>query len=104
MMLSATNPKEPSKDDHYTALDFKPLSPAELASLRAELAKLQPNPEVLTRPILRFAVSTSSAGQKEIYLLEPVDGASHTLGMECIHRCRPIDKDPWFFVILPTNK
>ncbi len=103
MMLSATNPKAPSKDDHYTALDFEPLGPAELASLRVELAKLRPNPEVLTRPILRFAVATSYGENKEIYLLPPSDGAAHVLGMECVHRCRPIESDPWFFTIVPTK-
>ena len=83
-----------------------PLSPDELAALRAELGKLHPEPSVLTRSILRFAVTTSWGGHKEIYLLPPPDGAgadAHTLGMECIHRCRPIDKDPWFFTIQPTG-
>ena len=103
MMLSATNPKAPSKDDHYTALDFKPLSVNELASLRVELAKLQPNPEVLTRPVLRFAVATSSGENKEIYILPPTNGVAHVLGMECVHGCRPIQSDPWFFTIVPTK-
>jgi hypothetical protein len=103
MMLSATNPNAPSKDDHYTALDFEPLGPGELASLRVELAKLKPNPEVLTRSILRFAVSTSYGEKKEIYLLTPSDGVAHVLGMECVHSCRPIESDPWFFTIVPTK-
>jgi hypothetical protein len=104
MWLTSTNPKAPSKDDHYTEIAFKPLSPDELKSLRAELAKLNPNPDVLTRPILRFAVTTSWGAHKEVYLLPPPDGAApdaHTLGMECLQGCRPITEDPWFFVIVP---
>ena len=102
--LTATNPKRPSKDDHYTAIAYKPLSPDELAALRAELAKLQPRPEVLMRPILRFSVSTSWGAEKEIYILPPSDGSdAPALGMECIHSCRPIETDPWFFAIVPAG-
>jgi hypothetical protein len=106
MWLGAANPKGPSQDDHYTALSYKPLSPDELAALRAELGKLHPDPSVLTRNILRFAVATSWGGHKEIYLLPAPEGAgaeARTLGMECIHACRPIDKDPWFFTIVPHS-
>jgi len=106
MWLSAANPQGPSKNDHYTELSYKPLSPDELTALRAELAKLHPPAAVLTRSILRFAVTTSWGEHKEIYLLPAAPGAgadAHTLGMECIHGCRPIDKDPWFFTIVPTK-
>jgi hypothetical protein len=104
MMLSAANSEGPSESDHYTELSYKPLAPKELARLRADLASLKPAPEVLTRSILRFAVTTSWGAKKEIYLLPPPDGAgsdARTLGMECIHACRPINKDPWFFSIEP---
>jgi hypothetical protein len=106
MWLSAANPRGPSKDNSYTELSYKPLSPEELTALRAELAKLGPDPSALTRSILRFAVTTSWGARKEIYLLPPPSGAgadAHTLGMECIHACRPIDKDPWFFEIVPDR-
>jgi len=106
MMLSAANEDGPAESDHYTELSYKPLSPQDLAGLRGELAKLKPAPEVLTRNILRFKVVTSWGARKEIYLLPPPEGAGpdvHTLGMECIHECRPIDKDPWFFTIVPSK-
>jgi hypothetical protein len=106
MMLSAANSEGPSESDHYTDLSYKPLGSAELTGLRAELAKLHPAPEVLTRNILRFALTTSWGAQKEIYLLPPPADAgpdSRTLGMECIHACRPIDRDPWFFTIVPDK-
>jgi len=104
--LSATNPQAPSKGDSYTGLSYKPMSPDALAALRAELGKLRPDPSVLTRSILRFAVTTSWGEHKEIYLLPPPSGAgadARTVGMECIHACRPIDKDPWFFAIVPDG-
>jgi len=104
--LSASNPKGPAQTDHYTELANKPLSQPELAALRSALSTLKPAPEVLTRNILRFAVTTSWGAHKEIYLLPPPDGAgadARTLGMECIHGCRPIDKDPWFFTIAPNK-
>lgn len=104
--LSATNPHGPSKADSYTELSYKPMSTDELAALRTGLATLHPDPSVLTRSVLRFAATTSWGARKEIYLLPPPDDASadaHTLGMECIHACRPIDKDPWFFVIVPDE-
>lgn len=104
MMLSAANAEGPSEGDHYTELSYKPLSSAELTSLRGELAKLKPSAEVLKRDILRFAVTTSWGKHKEIYLLPPTAGAgadAQTVGMECIEHCRPIDKDPWFFTIMP---
>jgi hypothetical protein len=103
---SAGKPSAPSKTDHYTALAYKPLGADELAALRAELAKLHPAPDVLTRSILRFAVNTSWGAQKELYLLPPPDAAgpdARTVGMECIHGCRPVDKDPWFFTIVPDK-
>ena len=62
---------------------------------------------VLRRPILRFSVSTSWGEEKEIYLLPPQDGApkgTRTLGMECIHHCRPIETDPQFFVVVPDGE
>ncbi len=101
--LGAANPKGPSETDYYTQLSYRPLTSDEATALRSELAKLHPDPSVLTRTILRFSVRTSWGGQKEIYLLPPPPGAggeAHTLGMECIHACRPIDKDPWFFTII----
>ncbi len=107
MWPSATNPSSPSKDDYYKALAVKPLSSDEVASLRAELAKLHPETAVLRRPILRFSVSTSWGEEKEIYLLPPQDGApkgTRTLGMECIHHCRPIETDPQFFVVVPDGE
>ncbi|HEX4739110.1 MAG TPA: hypothetical protein VH331_16280 [Allosphingosinicella sp.] len=106
MWLSAANARGPSKDDHYTELSYKPLSRDEITALRAELAKRGPEPSVLRRDILRFAVTTSWGAHKEIYLLPPPVGAgadARTLGMECIHACRPIDKDPWFFTIVPVK-
>jgi hypothetical protein len=106
MMLSAANADGPAESDHYTELSYKPLSPAELTALQAELAKLQPSAEILTRDILRFAVTTSWGKHKEIYLLPPTAAAgpeAHTVGMECIEHCRPIDKDPWFFTIVPDK-
>jgi hypothetical protein len=106
MMLSASNAEGPAESDHYTELTFKPMSSAERTSLRAELAKLKPAPEILTREILRFAVTTSWGKHKEIYLLPPTAAAgpdAQTVGMECIEHCRPIDKDPWFFTIVPSK-
>jgi hypothetical protein len=42
--------------------------------------------------------------QKQLFLRGPPAGApadAKVLGMECIHYCVPIDKDPWFFEVLP---
>lgn len=103
---SAGKPSGPDKTDHYTRLEYKPLGADELAALRAELGKLNPASDALTRNILRFAVTTSWGAQKELYLLPPSEGAgpdARTLGMECIHSCRPIDRDPWFFTIVPDE-
>lgn len=103
--LSATNPHGPSKTDHYTRLVVDPLRQAEVDRLRAELNKLTPNPTLARREFIRLDVETSWAARKQIYLvLREKDGPpdEHTLGMECIHNCVPIDKDPWYFSIEPT--
>lgn len=105
-MLIATNPHNPSASDHYTALTYRPMASDEVASLRKELAKLDPDPAVLTRPILRFDLVTSWGSHKQIYLLPPPDDAppdTRTLGMECSHECRPVETDPWFFSVVPTK-
>ncbi len=104
MWLSATNPKAPSAEDHYVELAVIPMTPRGVSAVRAELHKITQEPAVFLRDIIRMDVTTSWGEHKQLFLLVPPAGAppeARVLGMECIHYCIPIDKDPWFFTVLP---
>ena len=53
----------------------------------------------VTALLSMFVLTPGVSGADE----PPTDGVSRTLGRECIHKCIPIDKDPWFFTIVPIK-
>jgi len=105
MWLSSADPHGPSKSDHYLSLVTDPLSDIEVNRLRKALKTLTPNPTLSRRVFIRLDVTTSWGGKKQVYLVLPERDAPPdevTLGMECINNCMPIDKDPWFFKVIPA--
>lgn len=105
MALLANNPKTPGEAAYYTRLEVDPLTPKEIDALRGDLRRMTTKSSILNREILRLDVSMSWRGTKQLYLLLPLKSAPDEplLGMECIKNCRPIDKDPWFFTVVPAK-
>lgn len=106
MYLTALNPATPQRmgpSEHFTALRVDPLSEAEAAALRADLHTIMSNPVIDASTIIRMREETSTGAIKQIYLLIPT-GPGPVVGMECVHDCRPIRDDPWFFTIQPLEQ
>jgi hypothetical protein len=104
MWLASTSSGRPT--DHFTKLQIHPMTEVEKAALLSDLGRIADPKALAGRDILRMDVEISSGEAKQEYLLLPPPGAApdvHVLGMECIHNCKPIDKDPWFFVVQPTQ-
>jgi len=103
MLLTPLNPATPQRmgrSEHFTALRVDPLSEAEAALLRSDLHSVTNNPVIDASTIIRMREETSTGAIKQIYLLIPT-GNDPVMGMECVHDCRPIQGDPWFFTIQP---
>ena len=107
MWLAAANKQNPQASDHYTELVNAPMSATELADFRKDLKTIYGSPDLQKREVLRIRVTTSGGIKKQLLLMPPQksEPADHpAVGMECIHECKPIDKDPWLFTIEPTDQ